>query len=142
MYKFTRALGIGFCLYLATFVVGIICAVISGQDMASMENIPDYYWYIGMVAGAILAWLFAGWYFKSGTVTPSAGSGFLFGLTAVVLSAALDYVLFTFGSPEGQEVDLAAYYGDYRYWIIIALVVLAATIVGKTKTPQTQGPAL
>jgi hypothetical protein len=135
-YNFKRAIGVAFCLYLATFVVGIICGMVSGQDMKSMNTMPDSFWYIGMIAAVILTYLFTVWYFKNPSITPSLKSGFLFGLTAVVLSFVLDFALFSLGNMSAtaeQKVDLGQYYGDYRFWIIIVLVVATAKLVGHMK---------
>lgn len=132
-YNFKRALGLGIGLYVSTFMVGIICGMISGQDMSSLENIPDSFWYIGMVAAVILTALFTMWYFKNPSIVPSVKAGFLFGLTAVILSSGLDAILFSVG---GQTEQLGMYYGDYRFWIILVLVIATAKIVGHLKKPK------
>lgn len=132
-YNFKRALGIGFLLYLGTFVVGIVCGIISGADMTSFNDLPDYYWYVGMVAAVVLTALFAKWYFRNPAIMPSAKSGFYFGLTAVVLSFVLDVALFSLGNmnlPEAEKVDIWEYYSDYRFWIIVVLVIATAKLVG------------
>jgi heme A synthase len=138
-YNFKRALGIGLALYLGTFVVGIVCGVISGQDMSTMQGMPDSFWYVGMVAAVILTALFSMWYFKSPSVVPSAKSGFLFGLTSVVLAFVLDFILFSLGNMSEDpknHIDLGQYYGDYRFWIIIVLVIVTAKLVGHIKRPK------
>ena len=117
-------------LYISTFIVGIICGVITQADMSSLENVPDSFWYVGMVAAVILTAIFAKLYFRSPKVTPSATSGLLFGLTAVVISGVLDFILFSAG---GQMDQLGTYYGDYRFWIIVGLVIATAKIVGYMK---------
>ena len=132
-YLFKRALGIALALYVATFIIGIVCGVVFHQDMTSMDTITDSMWYVGMVGGAVLSAVFTLWYFKNTRITRSAQSGFLFGLTAIVLSSILDLILFTLGNMSGGNVDLWKYYGDFRFWIIVALVVLAATVVGSLK---------
>ena len=132
-YKFKRAFGISLLLYIATFVTGIICGLISGQDMSSMNNIPDSFWYIGMVGAVVLTTVFSLWYFRSKEIIASARSGAWFGLTAVIISFLLDIALFSLGNTGGAEVDLSVYFGDFRYWIIIVLVVGTAKIVGWRK---------
>lgn len=135
-YKFGRAVGISLLLYIATFIVGIVCGVVLGHDMSSMANIPASFWYIGMVAAVILTAVFTLWYFKNSAITPSAKSGAFFGLTAIVLSSALDFILFSVGNSGGAEADLGAYYGDFRFWIILLLVLGTAKVVGHLKRPK------
>lgn len=130
MYNFKRALGIGFALYVATFVFGIIAGVVSGVDMSSMANVPDSFWYIGMVSSVVLTALFTFWYFKTPTVTPSWQSGVLFGVTVLALSFTSDIALLTLGNMQGANVDLWDYYGDFRFWIIVILVIGTAKSVG------------
>jgi len=129
-YNFKRALGLSVLLYLSTFVVGVAVGYLSGQDMSSMDNLPDSMWYVGMVAAVILSALFTIWYFRNITILPSAKSGFLFGLTAIVLGSILDLALFSAGNAGGANMDLGLYYGDYRFWVILVLVVATAKYVG------------
>jgi hypothetical protein len=129
-YIFKRALGISLMLYITTFVVGIIAGMILGADMSSMNNVPESFWYIGMVAAVVLSAVFVTWYLKNPALVPSAKSGFLFGLTATVISFLLDFILFSLGNMGGANVDLGQYYGNFRFWIIVVLVVLTATLVG------------
>lgn len=138
LYNLKRALGISLVLYIATFIVGIVCGAFLGHDMSSTV-FPESFWYIGMVAAVILTALFTLWYFKNKNIIPSAKSGLLFGLTAIILSSILDYVLFAFGNSQGAAVDLGMYYGDYRFWIILVLVVATAKVVGYVK--RTKNPA-
>ena len=143
MYNFKRALGIAFCLYLSTFVVGIVCAMLVPDK--TVNNLPNEYWYISMAASVILTWLFATWYFKSPSVAPSAKSGFLFGVIAVVLSFVLDFVFFWLGNmaaAEGEKMDLMEYYSDYRFWVVVALVIVTSKVVGHVKRPRASGPVL
>lgn len=133
VYKFKRAVGMSLMLYVSTFIVGIICGVLLGHDMSSMSNIPDSFWYIGMVAAVILTALFSFWYFKDNSIVASAKNGAFFGLTAIVVSSVLDFVLFSLGNTGGAEVDLGSYYGDFRFWIIVALVGATAKVVGWIK---------
>lgn len=135
-YKFKRALAISVVLYIATFIVGIICGVILGHDPATMAEVPDSFWYIGMVGAIVLTALFAGWYFKSSAIKASAKSGLFFGLTAAAVSFILDYVIFSLGSSDGVEFDFGSYYGDVRYWIIIMLVIATAKVFGWRKGKQ------
>lgn len=128
-----RAVGLAFLFYVSTFVVALICGTVTGADMSTMENIPDSFWYLGMLFGAILSALFTLWYFRGGKVAATPRSGFLFGVVAVVLSSLLDLILLSLGNAGGANVDLMTYYGDIRYWIIPVLVILAATIVGHAK---------
>jgi hypothetical protein len=141
-YNFKRALGIGFLLYVATFVVGMVCAVIAGQDKSIQGGVmPDYFWYVSMVAAVVLTALFSMWYFKNPAIVPSVKSGFLFGLTAVVLAFILDFILFSIGNTSddpANHIDLGEYYGDYRFWIIIVLVIATAKLVGYWKKPKLQ----
>jgi hypothetical protein len=130
IYNFKRALGIGLVLYIATFATGIICGMVSGTDMSSMNSVPNSFWYVGMVAALVLTTLFTMWYFKNRNIVASAASGLLFGLTAAVLSFILDFILFSLGNQSGANVDLGAYYGDYRFWIVVALVLVSAKVVG------------
>ncbi len=136
-YNFKRALGISFLMYIATFVVALVCGLVSGQDMSSMAVIPDYYWYVGMVGVIILMVLFSFWYFKTTTVMASAKAGLLFSLTTVVLSIILDIILFSLGNASGAEVDIWMYYGDFRFWIIVILILLTGTLVGHKKSVPT-----
>jgi hypothetical protein len=137
-YNLKRALGIAFELYVATFIVGIVAGTVSGQDMSSMNNIPDSIWYAGMVAGVILTALFTMQYFRSPSIVPSAKSGLYFGLTAVVISFVLDFILFSIGNAGGAaEFDLGDYYSDYRFWVILILVVITAKLVGWYKASKT-----
>jgi hypothetical protein len=140
LYNFKRALGISFLLYVATFITGIVCGAASGQDMSSLENISDAFWYVGMVSGVVLTALFAMWYFKNTAIIRSATAGFLFGLTAVTLSFVLDYALFTLGDTGESKIDMGDYYGDYRFWIILVLVIATAKIVGHMKGKSTPKP--
>jgi hypothetical protein len=133
-YNFKRALGMGLGLYVSTFIVGIVCGMISGQDMSSLENIPDSFWYIGMVGAVVLTAIFTHLYFKNPSIVPSVKSGFYFGLTAIVLSSGLDAILFSLG---GTSDQLGEYYGDYRFWIILVLVVATAKLVGHMKKSKT-----
>ena len=136
-YKFQRALGMALALYLSTFVVGIVAGLVSGQDMSSMTNIADAFWYVGMVAAVVLTAGFSLWYFKNAKIIPSAKAGFYFGVTVVIVSFVLDFVLFSLGNTQGAEVDLGRYYGDFRFWVILVLVIVTAKIVGHIKKPKT-----
>jgi hypothetical protein len=133
IYNFKRAVGFAVLLYIATFIVGIVAGVASGQDMSSINTVSDSFWYVGMVAAVVLTTLFTIWYLKRHKVGASAKSGFLFGLTAVVVSSVLDFIFFSLGNAGGAHVDLGQYYGDYRFWIIIVLVVLTASAIGARK---------
>jgi hypothetical protein len=141
-YNFKRALGIGLVLYIATFVVAIVCDMIAGPDKSTMQGaMPDSFWYVSMVAAVVLTALFAMWYFKNPAIVPSLKSGFLFGLTAVVLAVVLDFILFSLGNMSDDPVnhiDLGEYYGDYRFWIIMVLVIATAKLVGYLKKPKLQ----
>ncbi len=132
-YNFKRAAGVSFALYVATFVIGIVAGAVSGQDMSSLDTIPDSFWYVGMLGAVVCAWLFTILYFKNNTLVPSAKSGLFFGLTAVLISSLLDLVLFSAGNAQGASVNLSHYYGDPRFWIILALVLLTAACVGHNK---------
>ncbi|MEK7103106.1 MAG: dienelactone hydrolase family protein [Patescibacteria group bacterium] len=134
IYLFKRALGISFVLYAATFVVGILAGVLSQQDMASLNTVSDSFWCVGMGAATVLSVLFAFWYFKNRAISASTKSGLLFGLTTVILSFFLDLALFSLGNAGGANVDLLAYYSDPRFWVIIALVLGATTLVGHIKS--------
>jgi hypothetical protein len=130
-YNFKRALGIGLALYVSTFIVGIISGMISGFDPStSLSDMPDSFWYIGMIAAVILTALFTKWYFKSPSIVPSAKNGFWFGLTAIILSSLMDMILFSIG---GASNELGGYFGDYRFWIIVGLVLVTAKLVGHMK---------
>lgn len=136
IYKASRALLLAFLLYVATFIVGIISGVLLNTDMASINNTPDYFWYIGMVSSIVLTGLVASWYFTNKQIVPKATSGLLFGLTTVVLSLLLDLAILSAGKSQGAEVDLGAYYSDYRFWIVVALVVITALLTGYFKARE------
>lgn len=137
-YDLKRALGISLALYITTFIIGIIAGIISGQDMTSMETISDSFWYVGMISSTIISILFTLWYFQKPQLKNSALGGLFFGITASVVSFALDFLTFSFGNANGAEVDLGAYYGDIRFWIILTLVLVSTTLVGWKKSRITQ----
>jgi hypothetical protein len=132
-YKIRRALGVSLVLYVATLMLGTIYVALLGPDMSSMSNIPSSFWYVGMVKAVILTALSSLWYFKNNAIAASAKSGAFFGLTAVAVSFVLDFVLFSLGS-SGEDAGLGAYFGDFRYWIILLLMVGTAVIVGRNKS--------
>lgn len=138
-YNFKRALGISFALYVATFIVGIAMGVLTGQDMSSMDNISDNFWYVGMVSAVIFTALATLWYFRNPAIMPSTKSGLFFGLTAVGFSILIDVILFSIGNVMGASVDIIEYYSDYRFWIIVILVLGTAKLVGYLKRPQGAG---
>jgi|GEM_PF-1544499 len=129
-YNFKRALGFAFLLYISTFVVGLAAGIFTGQDMSSMENISESFWYIGMASAVILSALFTLWYFRDRAIVPSLWSGAYFGLTAVGLGIILDVILFTIGNSTGEAVSVWEYYADYRFWVIVVLVIGTAKAVG------------
>ncbi len=135
MYNFKRALGFSVLVYVTTFVIGLVAGILGKVDMSSMENTPDYFWYVGMIVSVVLIAIFTKLYFKSPTVRPSAKSGLMFGLTAVAVSFLLDFATFSIG---GMGDQLGMYFGDYRYWIMIVLVVLTAKLVGHMKGKASQ----
>ena len=132
-YNFKRALGISFLLYVATFIIALAAGTLMGEDMSSMDTVSDSMWYVGMVAAVVVTALFTMWYFKNPSIVPSAKSGFYFGFTVIILSTLLDWATFTFGTPTGTDTDLSKYYGDYRFWIILVLVIVTAKLVGHMK---------
>lgn len=132
-YNLGRALGISFLLYVATFVVGIVSGIVSGQDMSSLDTVSDSFWYVGMVGAVVLCALFATWYLNGKNISASAASGLKFGITAVILSSGLDLILFSLGNAAGASTDLGRYYGDLRFWIILLLVVGTAALMGYWK---------
>jgi hypothetical protein len=135
-YNFKRALGIGFCLYIATLVVGLLCGMLVDKEGVSLTEMPDAYWYLSMAAAVILTYLFAGWYFKNAAIVPSAKSGFLFGFTAIALALLLDFAFFSLGNASDDpkmHVDIGDYYSDYRLWVVVALVIVTAKLVGHMK---------
>jgi hypothetical protein len=141
-YNFKRALGMSFLVYIAMFVVSLVVGVASGVEFTSLSDAPAWCWYVLAAASAILTALFALWYFK-GNVVPSLKSGFLFGLTVAILSSILDFVFFSLGNmADGPQIDIGEYYGDYRFWITIVLVVLAAKLVGYLKGSKTPTPTV
>ncbi len=129
-YIFKRALGISLALYASTLILGIIYIALVGYDMSSMSNIPNSFWYVGMVKAVILTALFSLWYFKNSAVAASAKSGAFFGLTVVAVSFVLDFIFFSLGNSGGAEANLGEYYGDFRYWVILLLVISTAKLVG------------
>lgn len=138
-YNFKRALGMSLLLYVSTFIVGILAGVLGRVDMSSMDNVPEAFWYVGMIAAVVLASLFTMRYFADTRIERSTVSGLFFGLTAIALSMLLDLVLFTLGNMQGAEVDLIAYYSDVRFWTIVILIIATASIVGYLKrTPPSQ----
>lgn len=134
-YLLGRAIKIGLVLYLATFVVGIAAGVLMGQDMSTFENLPDSFWYIGMVSALVLTGLFSWWYFKSPRIVPSALGGLYFGLTVVILSFLLDFALFSIGN-SGNTESMWEYYSDFRFWVIVLIVLGTAKVVGFIKRPR------
>lgn len=132
-YNIKRALGISLVMYIITFIVSLIVGSLSGQDMSSMNNISASFWYAGMVTAVILSALFTTWYLANKNIVASVKTGALFGLTAAALSFVLDLVLFSVGNAGGAAVDLGLYFGDFRYWIIIILVIATAAIIGWRK---------
>ncbi len=132
-YNFKRAVSLSLLLYVATFIVGIISGIVSGQDMSTMQGMPDSFWYVGMVAAVILTAGFTQQYFKSPKIQASRMTGAYFGVTAVVVSFVIDFILFSIGNAGGANVDLREYYGDWRFWIIVILVIGTAKFVGWRK---------
>ncbi len=135
-YNLKRALGYSLLVYIATFVVGILTGILTGQDLSSMDTVSQSFWYIGMIASAILAWGFTLFYYRNPSISPSAKSGFLFGLTTVIVSTVLDFILFSIGNMQGGSVELIEYYGDFRFWIIVALVLATTALAGHYKSRQ------
>jgi hypothetical protein len=139
-YNFKRALGMSFLLYASTFIVGILSGVLGGVDMSSMDNVPEAFWYIGMIAAVVLAALFTWRYFADTRIERSTLNGLYFGLTAIAFSMLLDLILFSLGNMQGADVDLIAYYSDVRFWTIVIIVVATASVVGYVvRTPNVQG---
>lgn len=136
VYNFKRAVGISFALYVATFIVGIASGFASGQDMSRVDNIPDSFWYVGMVAAVVLTALCTLWYFRNTAIIPSWKSGLYFGFTAVAFSFILDVAIFSIGNSQGAQVDMMEYYSDIRFWIIVVLVIGTAKTVGILKAPK------
>lgn len=135
IYSFERAIGIGLALYLGTFIVGFLIGLLSSQDISSMNSIADSFWYLGMVTAVVLSALFTTWYLNQESLVASARSGLMFGLTAVVISIVIDLALFSLANAGGANVNLGEYYGDFRFWIITALVLVTSVLVGKLKQP-------
>lgn len=136
-YNLKRALALSLGLYAATFVVGIVAGVVSKQDMSSLNNIGDWFWYVGMISAVVVTSVFTLWYYKNRVIVRSAKSGLLFGLTAAAVCFLLDFILISIGNADSANVDLTNYYGDYRYWLIFLLVVVTAKVVGHVKRKKT-----
>lgn len=123
-------------LYLSTFVVSIICGNLTGQDMSSMNTISDSMWIVGMISAPLLTAIFTYWYFCTKDFKASAEQGFFFGITATIISTILDLLLFSAGNANGANVDMMKYYGDFRFWVILLMVIAVSSAVGWFKVKR------
>jgi hypothetical protein len=64
-----RAIGIGCLLYVLSFIVGIIVAVLSGINMETAESVPQSVWVIGMIITVVLVVGATLWYFNKEKAT-------------------------------------------------------------------------
>lgn len=139
-----RAIGISVAAYIVTFLLTIIISIVIGFDFTEAtdpSDVPQMFLLFGSAAAVVIMILSTFWYFKKEGLVPSAGHGFGFGLTAIVIAFILDFLsvvplLFT---DENALAFLGSYYATPAFIITVVLIILVTTGVGYylgTKTPS------
>ena len=119
-------------MYIASFIVGIITAVIFGIDLGQTQEIPPILWYTGAFASVIIASGFAFWYFHSPKVSPGAKAGFSLGVIMIITGFILDFMtLLPLLTHDNPWEPILGYYLAPLFWVTLLLVLLATTLTGK-----------
>ena len=127
-----RAIRIALLVYIASFVLSIVYALIAGVDMTSTTDVPMNLYIAGAVISLALSIGATWWYFKPKTEKPSVKIGLYFGLIVIAVGFILDSALiipYYFSNPS-PESNPFVYYADPWFWLTVALVIAGCAATG------------
>jgi Na+-transporting methylmalonyl-CoA/oxaloacetate decarboxylase gamma subunit len=119
-------------LYLCTFVVGVLIALILGTDLSGETQISTAHWVLSIIWSILLSSVFSLWYFRDKVIPWTAREGIYLGATFFVVGIVFDllflipYIVAGVGNTEA----LVQYYLDIWFWVSVVLVVLMPVVVG------------
>jgi hypothetical protein len=122
-----RAIWMGALVYIISFILGFIGALIIGIDLTTVKEPTTGLWIFGIIVTVIVMIIFTIWYFKGKELKASAKEGFLFGITTVILGFILD-LLISFILRRVQ--DLSSYYSNPLFWVTLFILLITSTVVG------------
>ena len=130
-----RAIWISVLLYAATFLIGIVVALILGTDLSGETPITKMHWVLSIILSVILAGLFSLWYFKGRKIKISQKEGLYLGLTFLAVGIFFDllFIIPYLALGVGDVNSLLNYYQDPFFWISVVLIVVTPIVVGKWK---------
>jgi len=128
--NYKRAALLSLLAYVISFAVGILSALIFSVDFSGEAPVPQFMWYVGLLASILIMGGLAFWYFKSDTTKPSLLNGLMFGVIAIVVGFVIDALFFIPAALGGRGGELIAYYLEPFFWITLVAVIATTTLVG------------
>lgn len=126
-----RAIGIALLTYIATFIVGILAAIVIGIDLTVETTPPPEMIYVAAFAAVVIAGIFSVWYFKGKSVEVNAKQGLFFGGVMIIIGFIMDIVTFIpYVASGGSYDDILKYYSDPVFWVTLILVLVTPAAVG------------
>ena len=129
-----RAIWISVLLYVATFIMGIIVALVVGTDLTGEESISTTHWILSILVSVVIAALFSLWYFRGKKAKASAKEGFYLGITFLAVGIIFDALFIIPYLFVGGASGVLSYYSDIWFYISVILVVLTPVIIGSMKS--------
>jgi hypothetical protein len=127
-----RAILASIMAYIASLIVGIIVAIGAGINLGETQEIPPLLWYVGSIAAIIFAGVFAFWYFRSPSISPSAKTGLYFGIVMIVTGFTLDLItLLPLLTHENPLEPILGYYLAPMFWVTLLLILATTSLIGK-----------
>ncbi len=124
-----RAIGFAVLAYVASFITGIVTAMVLGVDLASTD-VPNSLWYVGMLMAVIIMKIVTMLYFKPKKLKPSFQSGLELGIVTVVVGFVLDMLIIIPTYNQGGSEIISTYYTTPFFWMTLALVAVTPAATG------------
>lgn len=124
--RFRRALGFALLLYLATFVIVTILALVFRINLSasSPDTMPLVLCILNWIVTIPVVLMFAKWYFRK--FQPSLKRGAVLGIFTLVIFYILDTTMLLVSTPNAWEI-VKNMYTDWKFYISI-VVVLGTTM--------------
>lgn len=135
-----RGILIGIAFYFATFILGIIIAIIASKTITPTSANLTTLWAITIITTVLLTSLACLWYFNK--AKRNALEGLKLGATFVIIGLALNVISFFILQSNPIE-SIKAYYSDYSSYIVLLLVLATCIFVGSKshEAPKEEKPA-